>query len=360
MATEHGSHEQGGGEDASGPPRGDGEGEGQPLGEDQEKQQPDREPAVDGLLDPPVAATEDLRQPQRQEADAQPSERGLEVRGDGYGVKAVPHPVEEQGQPGRHHSARQAQDGVPEIVGEAGVAEAGRHLEEGQPAHEDAVQHVGHHRGEHRVEQRRPLELHLAVEDLHREQSGADGRAEDGGQAGRHPDEHQQPSVLVAAPGDGRVDGADAGADEGGRALAAGRSPRPDRDGRGDHLERRDPRSDESARPVERLHRRVGAVSLRLRGEAVDQDARDEAPQGRGQRDPPQAVRADHLTEDASLVRETGGGVPGEAREEHVRGEAQQVREGLGAQRTDHPQEHGVQEQPVIAPQQAVVCFSFH
>jgi hypothetical protein len=177
------------------------------------------------------------------------------------------------------------------------------------------------------------------------EDGGADRRAEDGGEAGGHSGQDQQPLLAVGAVQPAGVAGREASGDEGGRAFAAGRAAGANGDGRGDHLERGYAPADRPVGPVECLDHGVSAVSLGFGREGVNDGAGDEAAQGGDDGNEPQAMRADGLLENAALIGQAGRGVTGEGDQEELLGEIEQPGEELRREAADDPEHDGVEEQ---------------
>ncbi len=344
-AAQHRTDVEAGSEDAAGAAGGDGEGERDHLGDKQDEEEVKCELAVDGLLDPAVAAGEDLRELERDEADEEAADAGLEPRRNRDGVEGVAEAVEELRQHRGDDAAGDAEQRVPAVVDEARGRELGGHLEERLKADEGTVDGVGDDGGEEAVEEAFGFELHAGVEDLDGEDGGADGGAEDGGEAGGHAGEDEETAFAVGAVQVAGVDGGEAGGDERGGAFTAGRAAGADGDGRGDHLERSDARAEGAVGPMQRFDHGVGTVAFCLGRPSVDDGAGDEAADGGDDGDEPQAVRADVLGEAAAFAGKAGRGVAGECDEEELLREVEQPGEELRREAADDAEDEGVEEE---------------
>ncbi len=150
------------------------------------------------------------------------------------------------------------------------------------------------------------------------------GERNDGRQAGGHADNEQEAAVFIGALEPAAVHGSKAGGNERGRAFATGGAARADRDGRGNHLERRNAVADFSCCAMVGGDDRVGAVAFRFRREGVDQEAGDEAAQCCRNRDQPVAVMTDDGRIDTAIVSEGCGQIMRDLAEEHCLRDSQE------------------------------------
>ena len=144
----------------------------------------------------------------------------------------------------------------------------------------------GDDRGDEREQDRVRLEV-VAVEGLGGHHRAAEGGAEDGAHARAHARHQRAPPLdrVEAEPvGDDR---ADAAGDLRRRTLPSGRATAPDRDRGGDKLHRDRAQANASAALVEGVDHLVGARPLRLGGEGVHEEARDERAQPHDDRQGP-------------------------------------------------------------------------
>jgi hypothetical protein len=135
-----------------------------------------------------------------------------------------------------------------------------------------------------------------------------------------------------------RVPGADAGRDHRHRALASRRPTRTDRDRRCQELDRRNARPHDARVPMKCLDHRVGAVSLRFRREAFDDQAHDQPADGHRNRHEPESRAPDYLDAGVAFREQAWRVVSGELPEEEPRGEPRPEREQdrrRGAGRTE-------------------------
>ena len=236
--------------------------------------------------------------------------------------------------------------------------------------HKQAVHRVGHHCPQHGVKKGAGVELHVAVKHFDGEEGGSDGRAEDRREPCRHSDQNEQSPLPVRSVLEGPVEGGDPRGDEGRWPFPPGGTAGPDRDRGADHLQWRHPGPEVSPCPVKGFHGGIRPVTFGLGGKAVEDDSAQQSSQCGDQRDPPQPVHSDDLVEGAAFPRQHGGPIPRDAFEQKPLRHPEHPQEQLGAQRADHPEQHGVQEHPALSLRSIArpvhslrsspVTFSFH
>jgi hypothetical protein len=104
---------------------------------------------------------------------------------------------------------------------------------------------------------------------------------------------------------------------------------------------------------MKRADHGVGAVSLGFGREPLHHDADDQSSDRRDDRNQPESVGADDLNGNAPLGRQAGALIPGDADNHPLIRDPEQRREQLREQRAGEPQQHGVEQQPVLAEQTA-------
>ncbi len=208
-----------------------------------------------------------------------PAIAGLSQRGGAQRVEPGAEAVEVADVEEADEAAGEPDQRVPGEL--CGVAEGERGLgpEDGGEPLDGTEDRVGDDRGDERRDERVRLDI-VAVEELGPEDGAAERRAEDRPDTGGHAHRDRDPRIACVEVERPAEEGPEPRADLGGRPLAAARSARSDRDRRGDQLHQRDAAPDAARVVVEGGDRRVGAVALGLRGEAVDDDPRDQAAQG--------------------------------------------------------------------------------
>ena len=237
--AEHRAEEQGRGEYASRAADRDRERRGNHLADEEQDEEADDVLAHDGVLEHRIADAVHLGEAEQQQAEQEAANGGAKPLGAlPQAVGDVLEAVEHLDEAGGDDRREQAEHRVERVLAQRVDGER-RQAEERDVAEGRAADHGGRHRGEHDGGEGAGDEV--GEKQFEGEEHPRDGRVEGGRDAARGAARDEESHLRLVEFGPPRDRGAHRGADLDDRPLAADRTARADRDGRGECLDERHP-----------------------------------------------------------------------------------------------------------------------
>ena len=226
---------------------------------------------TEALLHPAVAGADDLRNGDGDGTHHEASDRRSGPSGQWRSLEQVGQAVEALGVEETDQPGKKADEGEPEQLDRVGEAVARHVPEERCEPLDRAEHHEADHRRDEAGQQRGRVEV-VAVEDLRGQDGPTQGGAEDGPDARPDSRRHGDPAVSGFEIEDAGQERSEPGADLARRALSTAGATRSDGQGRRHDLDDHGTEPHATRIVVHRGDGGVGAVSLRLRSDAKDQD----------------------------------------------------------------------------------------